>query len=119
MTTLQKPLGSGFTAYTTAIDVIRSIDLTGQLAIVTGGYAGLGLETARTLASAGARVIVPARDVNRARQIITEIGGGIEVRPMDLTDPVSIDTFAHGIVQSGMPLNILVNSAGIMAFFMG
>lgn len=115
MTTLQKPLGSGFAAYTTAIDVIRSIDLTGQLAVVTGGYAGLGLETARTLASAGARVIVPARDVNRARQIITEIGGGIEVRPMDLTDPVSIDTFAHGIVQSGMPLNILVNSAGIMA----
>lgn len=115
MTTLQKPLGSGFTGYTTAIDVIRSIDLTGQLAIVTGGYAGLGLETARTLASAGARVIVPARDVNRARKMITEIGGGIEVRPMDLTEPVSIDTFAHGIVQSGMPLNILVNSAGIMA----
>lgn len=115
MAHLQQPLGSGFTAHSTTLDVIRGIDLTGRLAIVTGGYAGLGLETARTLASAGARVIVPARDVARARQAIAEIGGGIEARPMDLTDPASIDAFAHGIVQSGLPLHILVNSAGIMA----
>ncbi|MDR3482875.1 MAG: SDR family NAD(P)-dependent oxidoreductase [Burkholderiaceae bacterium] len=114
MTTLQKPVETGFTAHSTTLDVIRGINLTGKLAIVTGGYAGLGLETARTLASAGARVIVPARDVARARQAIAEIGGGIEVRPMDLLDPVSIDAFAHGIVQSGLPLHILINSAGIM-----
>lgn len=49
MTTPQKPLGSGFTAHSTTLDVIRGIDLTGKLAIVTGGYAGLGLEAARTL----------------------------------------------------------------------
>ena len=115
MTTPQTPLGSGFTAYSTALDVITGVDLTGRLAIVTGGYAGLGLEAARTLASAGARVIVPARDVERARRAIAEIGGGIEVHPMDLTDPASIDSFARGIVQSGLPLHILINSAGIMA----
>lgn len=115
MTTSQKPLGSGFTAYSTTLDVISGIHLTGKLAIVTGGYAGLGLEAARTLASAGARVIVPARDVERARRAIAEIGGSIEVQPMDLTDPASIDAFARGIVQSGLSLHILINSAGIMA----
>lgn len=115
MQTCQKPLGSGFTAHSTTLDVIRGIDLTGRLAIVTGGYAGLGLETARTLASAGARVIVPARDLTRARAAIAEIGGGIEARPMDLTDPASIASFSRAIVQSGMPLHLLINSAGIMA----
>lgn len=115
MVTPQKPLGSGFTAHSTTLDVIRGIDLTGRLAIVTGGYAGLGLEAARTLVSAGARVIVPARDLERARRAIAEVGGGVEVRPMDLTEPASIDTFARGIVQSGLPLAILIHSAGIMA----
>jgi NAD(P)-dependent dehydrogenase (short-subunit alcohol dehydrogenase family) len=115
MTTAQKPLGSGFTAHSTTLEVIRGIDLTGKLAVVTGGYAGLGLEAARTMASAGARVIVPARDVERARRTIDEVGGGIELRPMDLTDPASIDIFARSIMQSGLPLHILINSAGIMA----
>jgi len=115
MTTPQVPLGSGFNAHSTTLDVIRGIDLTGKLAIVTGGYAGLGLEAARTLVSASARVIVPARDMARARASIAEAGGGIEVRSMDLTDPDSIDAFAHGILQSGMPLHILINNAGIMA----
>ncbi len=115
MTTPQKPIGSGHTAHTTSLDIIRGHNLTGRLAIVTGGYAGLGLEAARTLAEAGARVIVPARAVDRARQAIAEIGGGIEVRRMDLTDPASIDAFARGVVQSGLALDILINSAGIMA----
>jgi NAD(P)-dependent dehydrogenase (short-subunit alcohol dehydrogenase family) len=115
MTTAQHPIGSGFTPFSTSIDVIRGINLVGQVAIVTGGYAGLGLEAARTLTSAGARVIVPARDVERARRAIAEVGGGIEVQYMDLTDPASIDAFARDFVQSGLPLHILINSAGIMA----
>lgn len=115
MSTPQRPIGSGFDAYSTSLDVIRGIDLAGRLAIVTGGYAGLGLEAARTLASAGARVIVPARDLDRARRAIAGIGGGIEARPMDLADPASIDAFARGVVQSGLSLDILLDSAGIMA----
>jgi NAD(P)-dependent dehydrogenase (short-subunit alcohol dehydrogenase family) len=115
MTKSQKPLGSGFTAYSTTLDIIRGINLTGKLAVVTGGYAGLDLEAARTLASAGARVVVPARDIERARHAVAEIGGSIEVQPMDLTDPASIDAFARGIVRSGLPVHILINSAGIMA----
>jgi NAD(P)-dependent dehydrogenase (short-subunit alcohol dehydrogenase family) len=115
VTTPQKLIGSGHTAHTTSLDIIRGNNLAGRLAIVTGGYAGLGLEAARTLSEAGARVVVPARAVDRARQAIAEIGGGIEVRRMDLTDPASIDAFARGVVQSGLALDILINSAGIMA----
>jgi len=115
MNTPQEPLGSGHTAHSTTLDVIRGRNLTGRLAIVTGGHAGLGLEAARTLSEAGARVIVPARSVDRARRAIAEVGGRIEVGRMDLTDPVSIDAFARAIVQSGLAVDILLNNAGIMA----
>lgn len=60
MTTDQRPLGSPFGAASTAEDVMSGVDLTGATAVVTGGYSGLGLETTRSLAAAGAWVIVPA-----------------------------------------------------------
>ena len=63
---LQQPIGSGFNANTTTDDVIKGIDLSGMTAIVTGGYAGIGLETVKTFVAAGATVIVPARDTNKA-----------------------------------------------------
>lgn len=75
MTTPQRPFGSGFTAASTASDVMAGVDLTGRLAIVTGGYSGLGLVTARSLAEAGARVIVPARDRARAKAAVAGIPG--------------------------------------------
>ena len=61
MTTPQRPIGSGFGYRSTAAEVLEGIDLGGRLAIVTGGYSGLGLETVRALSGAGAEVIVPAR----------------------------------------------------------
>ena len=115
MNTPQTSIGSGFSRASTTVDVIKGVDLVGKVAIVTGGYSGLGLETARTLASAGARVIVPARDVERARKAIAEAGGGVEVQAMDLTDPDSIDGFARDFVETGLPLHLLINNAGIMA----
>ena len=115
MTTAQSPINSGFSRASTTIDVIKGVDLVGKAAIVTGGYSGLGLEVARTLASAGARVIVPARSVERARKAIAEVGGGMEVQFMDLTDPGSIDDFARDFVETGLPLHLLINNAGIMA----
>jgi len=114
MNTLQQPISSGFNAASTADEVIAGIDLSGKTAIVTGGYSGLGLETVRVLLAAGARVIVPARDLDRAA---TQMGNvrGAELWPMDLLDPASIDTFAARFLSDGSPLHILVTSAGIMA----
>ncbi|MFF4351070.1 oxidoreductase [Streptomyces sp. NPDC001530] len=114
MTTVQQPLHSGFDATSTAEDVIKGIDLTGKVAIVTGGYSGIGLETARVLRSAGAEVVVPARHTERARAALKEIDG-VEIETMDLLDPASIDAFAERFLASGRPLHLLVNSAGVMA----
>jgi NAD(P)-dependent dehydrogenase (short-subunit alcohol dehydrogenase family) len=114
MTTPQAPIGSGFGAASTTGDVIAGIDLSGKAAIVTGGYSGLGRETARTLAAAGATVIVPARDPERAHAALSGFAG-VTVEPMDLLDPASIDAFAEAFLAAGHPLHVLVNSAGIMA----
>ena len=73
MTTEQKPLNSGFGAKTTAKEVLAGRDLTGKLAIVTGGYSGVGLETTRALAEAGATVVVPARTQEKARTALAGI----------------------------------------------
>jgi NAD(P)-dependent dehydrogenase (short-subunit alcohol dehydrogenase family) len=114
-TTRQTPVeNSAFGASSTAEEVIRGIDLSGKVAIVTGGYSGIGLETARVLHAAGATVIVPARDLPKAQAALAGLDG-VEIELMDLLDPISIDAFTAGFLASGRPLHILVNSAGIMA----
>jgi NAD(P)-dependent dehydrogenase (short-subunit alcohol dehydrogenase family) len=114
MTTNQAPLPSGFNARTTAREAIGDRRLDGVLAIVTGGYAGIGLETTRVLSGAGATVIVPARTLDKARAAVAGIAR-VEVESLDLFDPASIDAFAARFVASGRPLQLLVNNAGIMA----
>ncbi|WP_085725784.1 oxidoreductase [Pseudomonas sp. R37(2017)] len=109
----QSPLHSGFGAASTAHDVIAGIDLSGKTAIVTGGYSGIGVETTRALLSAGARVIVPTRDMSKAKANLD--GLKVELVVMDLADPASIDGFASTFLTSGAPLHLLINSAGIMA----
>ncbi|MGX5688312.1 SDR family NAD(P)-dependent oxidoreductase [Arcticibacter tournemirensis] len=110
---LQTPTGSGFNATSTAEDVIKGIDLAGKIAIVTGGNTGIGLETTRVLAEAGAKVIVPARDMEKAMTNLWAIPN-VEIEPMDLMDPGSIDAFAEKFLASGRPLHLLINNAGIM-----
>lgn len=110
---LQKPIGSGFNATATTTAVIKGIDLTGKVAIITGGYAGIGLETAKIFSEAGATVIVPARDTEKAKKNLAGIAN-VEVEPMDLMNPVSIDSFAEKFLASGRPLHLLINNAGIM-----
>lgn len=112
--TPQHPIGSGFAADTTAAEVIRGVDLSGKTAIVTGGYSGIGLETTRTLRSAGAKVVVPVRDLQKAKTALAEMPEVI-VETMDLMVPASINAFASRFVGSGQALHILVNNAGIMA----
>jgi NAD(P)-dependent dehydrogenase (short-subunit alcohol dehydrogenase family) len=114
MTTLQKPIGSGFGAAAAAGDVMQNIYLSGKIAIVTGGASGIGTETTRALRSAGARGIVPARNPEKAQAALSSIDG-VEVESMDLTDPASIDAFAERFLASGQPLHILMNNAGVMA----
>lgn len=109
----QQSIGSGFGAFSTAADVIGHLDLTGKTIIITGGYAGIGLETVKTLAGAGADVIVPARDLTKAIHNVAGIPN-VTVEPLDLMDPQSIDSFASKFLQTGRPLNILINNAGIM-----
>src|SRR5690606_10667644 len=110
---LQQPIGSGFNAKSTSREVIKGIDLVGKNAIVTGGNTGIGLETVKTLASVGATVIVPARDMEKAGKNLQGIAH-VEIEPMDLMDPASIDTFAQKFIESGRPLHLLINNAGIM-----
>jgi hypothetical protein len=66
----QHPLGSGFGPKSTAAEVLRGLDLSGRLALVTGGYSGIGVETTRALSNARATVIVPARRAEAARESV-------------------------------------------------
>lgn len=102
---------------TTADDVLEDVDLSGQTMIVTGGAGGIGLETTRSLAAAGASVTIAARRPREAEQAAQELrkstgNQAIHVRPLDLADLGSVRAF----VESWQgPIHALVNNAGIMA----
>jgi NAD(P)-dependent dehydrogenase (short-subunit alcohol dehydrogenase family) len=113
-TTSQHKIGSGFGAQSTAAEVLRGIDLSGRLAIVTGGYSGIGLETTRALAGAGAHVVVPARRRDTAAAALDGVDG-VEVDQLDLADLGSVRAFADGFLASDRAIGILINNAGIMA----
>ena len=110
----QEPIPSGHRETTTAAEVLGDTRLDGKVVIVTGGYAGVGLETTRVLSAAGATVIVPARTLDKARQALADIAH-VEIYDLDLAEPTSVDTFASRFLDSGRPLHVLVNNAGIMA----
>ncbi|MEV6015511.1 MULTISPECIES: SDR family NAD(P)-dependent oxidoreductase [unclassified Streptomyces] len=114
MSTAQHRIGSGFGARSTADDVLEGVDLSGKLAIVTGGYSGLGLETTRALAKAGARVVVPARRPATARETLAGIDGA-ETDELDLADLDSVRAFAERFLASGRVVDIVIDSAGVMA----
>jgi NAD(P)-dependent dehydrogenase (short-subunit alcohol dehydrogenase family) len=113
--TLQTPIASPFGMRSTALEVIAGIDLSGKVALVTGGYSGLGLETVRALASAGAKVFVAARRPETAKADLDGVAGDIIILKMDLADPASIDAFAIALSAQTDRLNIVINNAAIMA----
>jgi len=110
----QHKIGSGFGHDTTADDVLRGMELQGKLAVVTGGYSGLGLETTRALAKAGARIVVPARRPDAAREALAGIDG-VEIDELDLGDLDSVRAFADRFLASGRSIDILIDNAAIMA----
>ncbi|MEU3724073.1 SDR family NAD(P)-dependent oxidoreductase [Streptomyces sp. NPDC031705] len=114
MMTAQQPIGSGFGARNTTADVLAGLDLTGKLAVVTGGSSGLGLETTRALRGAGATVVAAVRRPEAAAEALTAVDG-VEVRRLDLGDQASVHTFADEFLATGRSIDILINNAGVMA----
>jgi len=114
MSSEQAPIGSPFGPASTAEDVIQGIDLTGKTAIVTGGYSGIGREAVRVLLAAGAKIIVPARNMTKAQETVAGLDG-VHLEAMDLMDPASIDAFAKNFLARNDTLDILINCAGVMA----
>lgn len=110
---LQSPIDSGFNSKSTTQEVINGIDLSGKIVIVTGGNTGIGLETVKTLSNAGAKIVVPARDIEKAKRNLARIAN-VQFEEMDLANPDSIDAFAEKFLASGSPLHLLINNAGIM-----
>jgi NAD(P)-dependent dehydrogenase (short-subunit alcohol dehydrogenase family) len=100
---------TSFGAQTTAAEVLKDVDLTGKRAIVTGGASGIGIETARALANAGAEVTIAVRNLEAGRKVQKS---NINIDYIELSDLDSIATFVKG--WDG-PLHILVNNAGLMA----
>ena len=113
--TPQQPVDSGFGARSTADEVLAGVDLAGRLALVTGGYSGLGLETTRALVRAGARVVVPARRPAAAHEALADLGDAVEVDELDLGDQGSVRAFAERFVATDRSLDLLIANAGIMA----
>src|ERR1700742_219098 len=104
---------------TTAAEIVNEVDLRGRRAIVTGASSGIGVETARALASAGAEVTLAVRNVEAGAKVADEIGAslppgsaGAQVARLDLADPATVASFVR---EWNQPLHILVNNAGVMA----
>ncbi|MBX7494888.1 SDR family NAD(P)-dependent oxidoreductase [Qipengyuania sp. 6B39] len=111
----QTPVDSPFGYRSTAREVAEGIDLSGKTVVVTGGYSGIGTETVRALAGAGARVLVGARRADAAHEVLDGMEGEIAILALDLSDPASIDSFAEAVAGETDTIDILINNAAIMA----
>lgn len=115
-------MAQNFGATSTTDDVLAGIDLHGKRILVTGVSAGLGVETARALASRGAHVIGAARDLDKARHATeaarreaVAAGGNLEFVELDLANLASVRACADALVRAGEPLDVIIANAGVMA----
>jgi len=108
---------SAFGAKSTAREVAAGHDLMGATAIVTGAASGIGVETARALAEAGAEVTLAVRNTDAGQAVADDINkagkGKASVGKVDLSDLASVAAFAG--TWGDKPLKILINNAGVMA----
>jgi len=116
MTSPQAPIGSGFGMRTEPHEILDGVDLAGKRVVITGGYSGLGLETTRALAAAGASIVAPARRPDHARQVFADEGlGDVTVGDLDLADLASVEAFAATQLADGTPIDLMIDNAAIMA----
>ncbi len=110
-----------FGATSTTDEVLEGVNLSGKRILVTGVSAGLGVETARTLAAHGAQVVGAARDLNKAKAATEQVraqathGGGLELVELDLASLASVRACAEALVSSGKPFDLVIANAGVMA----
>ena len=110
-----------FGATSTTDEVLQGINLTGKLVLVTGVSAGLGVETARTLAAHGAQVVGAARDLSKAQAATEQVraqatsGGSLELVQLDLASLDSVRRCADGLLAVGKSLDLIIANAGVMA----
>jgi NAD(P)-dependent dehydrogenase (short-subunit alcohol dehydrogenase family) len=88
---------------------------TGKLAVVTGANSGIGLETVRRLAAAGASVVLAVRSVAKGEAAARDIPGTTRVEQLDLASLASVAAFTDRLRADGHPVDLLVNNAGVMA----
>ncbi|XP_047321451.1 short-chain dehydrogenase TIC 32, chloroplastic-like [Impatiens glandulifera] len=111
---------SGFSARSTAEEVTKGIEGSGLTAIVTGATSGIGAETARVLALHGVHVVMAVRNLDSGGKVKEEIlknipNAKVDVMELDLSSLASVRKFANEYKSSGLPLNILINNAGVMS----
>lgn len=111
----QTPVESKFNRKSTGQEVLADHNLAGKVAIVTGGYSGIGLETTRALAAKGVKVIVPVRSPEKAKESLAGIEGDIHSTTLDLADLKSVKNFSDAMVNELDQIDLLINNAGIMA----
>jgi NAD(P)-dependent dehydrogenase (short-subunit alcohol dehydrogenase family) len=111
-----------FGATSTTDDVLDGINLHGKRFLVTGVSAGLGVETARSLAAHGAQVVGAARDLDKAKTATAQVqkdaaanGGSFELVELDLADLKSVRACADGLLAKGKPFDVVIANAGVMA----
>ncbi len=109
-----------FGAQSTTSEVLAGIDLTGRLAVVTGASGGLGEETARALAAAGARVVIAARSRVKVESAMARIrasnpAAGLEFEELELDSLESVRACARRILGHHQAIHVLINNAGVMA----
>jgi len=113
---------TSFGATSTTDDVLSGVNLKGQRILVTGVSAGLGVETARSLAAHGAQVVGAARDLNKAKPATEQVrkdaaanGGTFELVELDLANLKSVRACADGLLAKGETFDVIIANAGVMA----
>ncbi len=114
MKTQQKPLETGLGGNTTPEEIVKGLGLEGKTVLITGGHSGIGLVDTKVLSEAGARIVVGARDTEKARNALAGLKN-VTSDHLDLADPSSVDAFSDRFMSVHPKLDILINNAGIMA----